>query len=59
VHIKDMLAQLEELNPSLLTIKRELLVVPEMMSLEKLLMRFRARRGYLKLPRFDGHGNSK
>ena len=44
-----MLAQLEELNPSLLTIKRELLVVPEMMSLEKLLMRFRARRGHLVL----------
>ena len=49
MHIKDMLAQLEELNPSLLTIKRELLVVPEMMSLEKLLMRFRARRGHLVL----------
>jgi len=49
VHIKDMLAQLEEPNPSLLTIKRELLVVPEMMSLEKLLMRFRARRGHLVL----------
>ena len=49
VQIKDMLAQLEEPNPSLLTIKRELLVVPEMMSLEKLLMRFRARRGHLVL----------
>jgi CBS domain containing-hemolysin-like protein len=49
VHIKDMLAQLEEPNPSLLTIKRELLVVPEMMSLEKLLMSFRARREHLVL----------
>jgi len=49
VHIKDLLAQLEEPNPSLLAIKRELLAVPEMMPLEKLLTRFRARRGHLAL----------
>jgi len=49
VHIKDLLVQLEEPNPSLLAIKRELLFVPEIMSLEKLLARFRARRGHLAL----------
>ena len=49
VHIKDLLAQLEEPNPSLLAIKRALLIVPEMMPLEKLLTRFRARRGHLAL----------
>ncbi len=49
VHIKDLLAQLEKPNPSLLAIKRELLAVPEMMPLEKLLTRFRARRGHLAL----------
>jgi CBS domain containing-hemolysin-like protein len=49
VHIKDLLAELDEPNPSLLAIKRELLIVPEMMPLEKLLTRFRARRGHLAL----------
>jgi CBS domain containing-hemolysin-like protein len=47
VHIKDMLAQLDEPESSLLAIKKELLVVPEMLSLEKLLARFRARQGQL------------
>jgi CBS domain containing-hemolysin-like protein len=49
VHIKDLLAQLDESQPSLLAIKRELLAVPEMMPLEKLLTRFRARRAHLAL----------
>jgi CBS domain containing-hemolysin-like protein len=40
VHIKDILAQLDEREPSLLAIKKELVVVPEMMPLEKLLTRF-------------------
>ena len=31
VHIKDILAQLDERVPSLLAIKKELVVVPEMM----------------------------
>jgi CBS domain containing-hemolysin-like protein len=47
VHIKDMLAQLDDPEPSLLAIKKELLVVPEMLPLEKLLARFRARQGHL------------
>jgi CBS domain containing-hemolysin-like protein len=46
VHIKDMLAQLDEPEPSLLAIKKELLIVPEMLPLEKLLARFRDRHGY-------------
>jgi CBS domain containing-hemolysin-like protein len=46
VHIKDMLAQLDEPEPSLLAIKKELLVVPEMLPLEKLLARFRDWHGY-------------
>jgi magnesium and cobalt exporter, CNNM family len=34
IHIKDMLAQLDEPEPSLLAIKKELVVVPEMLPLE-------------------------
>jgi magnesium and cobalt exporter, CNNM family len=49
IHIKDLLAQLDEPKPSMLAIQRELLVVPEMMSLEKLLARFRGRRVHLAL----------
>src|SRR6266446_5510354 len=47
VHIKDMLAQLDEPEPSLLAIKNELAAVPEMMPLEKLLTRFRDRQAHL------------
>lgn len=46
LHIKDMLAQLDEPEPSLLAIKKELLIVPEMLSLEKLLAQFRDRHGH-------------
>jgi CBS domain containing-hemolysin-like protein len=46
VHIKDMLGQLDEPEPSLLAIKKELLVVPEMLPLEKLLARFRDLHGH-------------
>ena len=49
VHIKDMLAQLDDPKPSLLAIKRELLAVPEMMPLEKLLTRFCAQQAHLAL----------
>jgi len=49
VHIKDLLAQLEEPKPNLLAIKRDLLVVPELMPLEKLLAQFRTRRAHLAL----------
>jgi CBS domain containing-hemolysin-like protein len=47
VHIKDLLAQLDDPKPSLLAIKRELVAVPEMMPLEKLLTRFRDRQAHL------------
>ena len=47
VHIKDILAQLDEPEPSLLAITKELLLVPEMMSLEKLLTRFRDQQAHL------------
>ncbi len=40
VHIKDMLVELDEPEPSLLAIKKELVVVPEMLPLEKLLTHF-------------------
>ena len=57
VHIKDILAQLDEPEPSLLTIKKELLVVPEMMSLEKLLTRFRDQQAHLALVLDEFGGN--
>jgi CBS domain containing-hemolysin-like protein len=47
IHIKDMLAQLDQPEPSFLAIKRELVAVPEMMPLEKLLTRFRDRQAHL------------
>jgi CBS domain containing-hemolysin-like protein len=49
VHIKDMLVQLDEPEPSLLAIKKELVVVPEMLPLEKLLTHFRDRQAHLAL----------
>ena len=57
VHIKDILAQLEEPEPSLLAIKRELLLVPEMMPLEKLLTRFRDRQAHLAVVVDEFGGN--
>lgn len=49
IHIKDMLAQLDEPQPSLIAIKKELVIVPEMMPLERLLKRFRDARAHLAL----------
>jgi CBS domain containing-hemolysin-like protein len=49
IHIKDMLAQLDEPQPSLLAIKKELVIAPEMMPLERLLKRFRDARAHLAL----------
>jgi CBS domain containing-hemolysin-like protein len=57
VHIKDMLAQLDEPEPSLLAIKRELVAVPEMMPLEKLLSRFRDRQAHLAVVVEEFGGN--
>jgi magnesium and cobalt exporter, CNNM family len=49
IHIKDMLAQLDEPEPSLLAIKKGLVIVPEMLPLEKLLTRFRDRQAHLAI----------
>ena len=57
VHIKDILAQLDEPEPSLRAIKRELLLVPEMMPLEKLLTRFRDRQAHLAVVVDEFGGN--
>jgi CBS domain containing-hemolysin-like protein len=57
VHIKDILAEVDKPEPSLLAIKRELLLVPEMMPLEKLLTRFRDRQAHLALVVDEFGGN--
>jgi CBS domain containing-hemolysin-like protein len=57
IHIKDMLAQLDEPEPRLLAIKRELVAVPEMMPLEKLLSRFRDRQAHLAVVVDEFGGN--
>ena len=57
VHIKDILAQLDEGEPSLLAIKKELVVVPEMMPLEMLLTRFRDQRSHLAVVLDEFGGN--
>jgi magnesium and cobalt exporter, CNNM family len=49
VHIKDLLPLLREQKPDLGAIKRDLLLVPEMMSLEKLLAQFLSKHAHLGL----------
>ena len=49
IHIKDMICLSDEPQPDLNAIKRELLSVPEMFSLEKLLELFQNRRAHLAL----------
>ena len=49
VHIKDLLSLTQEDNPDLLSIKRDLLPVPEMMPLEKLLEFFLKKHAHLAL----------
>ena len=49
VHIKDLLSMMREPAPDLLSIKRELLPVPEMMPLEKLLDFFLKKHAHLAL----------
>ena len=58
VHIKDMLVELDEPEPSLLAIKKELVVVPEMLPLEKLLTHFRDRQAHLALVIDEFGGNA-
>jgi len=57
VHIKDILAQLDEPEPNLLAIKRELVIVPEMLPLEKLLTCFRDRQAHLAVVVDEFGGN--
>jgi CBS domain containing-hemolysin-like protein len=57
IHIKDMLAQLDEPEPSLLAIKKELVIVPEMLPLERLLKRFRDRQAHLAVVVDEFGGN--
>ncbi len=49
VHIKDLLSLIRRPDPDLLSIKRELLPVPEMMALEKLLHFFLSKHAHLAL----------
>jgi CBS domain containing-hemolysin-like protein len=57
VHIKDILAQLDEPEPSLLAIKKELVIVHETMPLEKLLARFRDLQAHLAVVVDEFGGN--
>jgi CBS domain containing-hemolysin-like protein len=57
VHIKDILAQLDGPEPSLLAITKALLVVPEMMPLEKLLTRFCDQQAHLAVVLDEFGGN--
>jgi CBS domain containing-hemolysin-like protein len=58
IHIKDMLAQLDEPEPSLLAIKKKLVIVPEMLRLERLLTRLRDARAHLALVVDEFGGNA-
>lgn len=49
IHIKDLMAMMRDPNPDLMQIKRELIPVPEMMSLEKLLKLFLTRHAHLAM----------
>jgi CBS domain containing-hemolysin-like protein len=57
IHIKDMLAQLDEPEPSLLAIKKELVIIPEMLPLERLLTVFRDRQAHLAVVVDEFGGN--
>ncbi|MEY2546352.1 MAG: magnesium and cobalt exporter, family [Verrucomicrobiota bacterium] len=47
VHVKELLSMIRDAHPDLMTIKRDLVPVPEMMSLEKLLNLFLTRHAHL------------
>jgi CBS domain containing-hemolysin-like protein len=49
IHIKDLVPLMRDPNPDLLRIKRELMPVPEMMSLEKLLSLFLSKHAHLAI----------
>jgi len=49
IHIKDLVTMMNDPNPDLLQIKRELIPVPEMMPLEKLLSLFLSKHAHLAI----------
>jgi CBS domain containing-hemolysin-like protein len=49
IHIKELVPMMRDPNPDLLRIKRELIPVPEMMSLEKLLNLFLSRHAHIAI----------
>ena len=49
IHIKDLVQMMRDPNPDLMRIKRELMPVPEMMSLEKLLTLFLSKHAHLAM----------
>src|SRR5712691_9970955 len=49
IHIKDLVAMMREPNPDMMRIKRELVPVPEMMPLEKLLSLFLSKHAHLAI----------
>jgi len=49
IHIKDLVAMMREPNPDMMRIKRELIPVPEMMPLEKLLNLFLSKHAHLAI----------
>ena len=49
LHIKDLLGAVDDEHPDLLAIKRDLMVVPEMMPLERLLTTFLARQAHIAM----------
>jgi len=57
IHLKDLLSQLDEPEPNLMAVKRELVAVPETMSLDKLLACLRDRRAHLAVVVDEFGGN--
>jgi CBS domain containing-hemolysin-like protein len=49
IHIKDLVTMMNDSNPDLMTIKRDLVPVPEMMPLEKLLNLFLSKHAHLAI----------
>jgi CBS domain containing-hemolysin-like protein len=57
IHIKDLMREMKKPEPDLLAVKRDLMPVPELMPLEKLLNLFLARRAHLAVV-FDEYGGA-
>jgi len=57
IHLKDLMREMKKPEPDLLAVKRDLMPVPELMPLEKLLNLFLARRAHLAVV-FDEYGGA-